>query len=104
MAATYSQLGIIAGHPDFQGRVNVGMSNCASTIYGESATTPGHANRAAFSTKVLNGNFSLTAAVWGVLSNNNIQAEADPTLPGDGIKDTDILSAIYAVWDCMAGA
>jgi hypothetical protein len=104
MAASYSQLGEVCSHPDFQSRVNVAMNSCALSVYDEASTTAGHAARAAFATKVMNGTYNLPAACFAIVSGSTIANEADPTLPGDGVKDADILTEVYTVWDCLSGA
>jgi len=104
MAATFSQLGEIAGHPDFIRRVNVAMNNAALNVYNESSTTPGHQARASFATKVVNGQYNLEAAVYGILTGTAIINEANPAIPGDGIADADISTEVAAAWNVFAGA
>lgn len=104
MAASYAQLGDIAGQPEFRRRVNVGMSTAATAIYNEASTVTGHVARAAYATKVTNGNFNLDAAVWLVLSDPTVQSNAVTNVPGNGITDAAIENAISADWNCMAGA
>jgi hypothetical protein len=64
----------------------------------------GHAARAAFATKVLNGNFVLYNACLGVLVNASIQAEATPALVGNSIPDADIQFQVNSIWNALAGA
>jgi len=104
MAATFSALGVIAGHPDFIARVNVAMNNAAISIYNEATTTVGHTARAAYATKVVNGQYNLQAAVYAILTGTTIINEANPSLPGDGILDTDLSTEVAAAWNVLAGA
>jgi|SRR5262249_51958670 len=104
MAATYSDLGTICEQPDFQRRVAVAMNVAAVNIYSEPGTTTGHAARAAFSTKVANGNYNLQAACFAVMQSATIQAGASPTVVGNGILDTDLQTQVNGIWNALAGA
>jgi len=104
MAATYSQLAEIATHGDFINRVNVAMNNAAVSIYNEAPTTPAHAARAAFATKVVTGQYNLLATTWAILTGTTIINEANPAAPGDGILDADISTEVAAAWNVFAGA
>lgn len=106
--ATFAQLGIIATEQEFMQRVQYAMSVAAVNVYAESPTTQGHAARAALAVRVLNGNFALVSACYGVLTNSTIAAEA--TIPSSGppagntIPDTDIQFAVNSIWNSLAGA
>jgi hypothetical protein len=63
-----------------------------------------HAARAAFATKVLNGNFVLFNACLGTLTNPTIMTEANPAIAGNGIPDTDIQFQVNSIWNALAGA
>lgn len=108
--ASFSQLGqIVYGSSaplstEFQQRVNYAMSVAAVAVYSESTGTTGHAIRAAFATRVLNGNFNLVAACFAVLTNPTIAAEAVPGQSGNNIPDADIQFAINSIWNALAGA
>lgn len=104
MAATYSTLGTIATQPDFQNRVNVAMQTAALAVYNESGTVTGHAARAAFASKVANGNFNLVAACFSVLTGTAVGANAVVGTSGNGILDSDIQNQVNAAWNCFAGA
>jgi hypothetical protein len=101
---TYSTLGQITNQPDFQNRVAIAMASAANNIYSEVGTTPGHAARAVFATKVLTGNYNLAAACLSVLVNASIQAEANASSSGNGIPDTDIQFQVNSMWNALAGA
>lgn len=102
--ATLSVLGQIAGQPDFINRIAVSMSAAAIAIYNEGTGVTGHVARAAFATKVLNGTYSLSAAVLGVLASATIQGEAVVNVAGNAIADADINNQISAMWNALAGA
>jgi hypothetical protein len=107
MAATFSQLAGIATQGTFQLRVKLSMLSTAVAVYTELGTTPGHAARAIFATKVLlNQGFDLSTVAFMVLTaSGNIAANANAaTLPDYGIADNDINSQISAAWNAMAGA
>lgn len=104
MAATFSQLGQIASQPDFQNRVAIAMMNTAIAVYNEGSGVTGHAARALYATKVLNGNYALTQAIEGVLTSSTIIAEATVATAGNGIADADISNQISAMWNALAGA
>jgi hypothetical protein len=109
--ATFAQLGqLVTQNPtEFQSRVNYAMCVAAINVYAEGTGVTGHAARAAFSTRVLTGNFNLIGACFAVLTNPTISAEA--TLPaqgqppnGNGIPDSDIQFAVNSIWNALAGA
>ena len=103
VAATYSQLGTIAGQQDFQNRVGIAMNSAAVAVYYEASTVTGHAARAAYANKVLNGTYNLAAATLAVLVNSTIMAEATTT-PPNSIADTDIQFQVNSIWNALAGA
>lgn len=103
--ANYVDLGSIATRSDFQSRVAYAMGIAATNVYSEVNTTPGHANRALFATKVANGNYNLPSAALMVLGNSSIGAEANiSTANGYAIPDSDIQFAVNSLWNVMAGA
>lgn len=104
MMATYSILGQIANQPDFQSRVAIAMNSAAVSVYSEVGTTTGHAARALYATKVLTGNYSLSAACLGVLVNSTIQGEATVATAGNSIPDSDIQFQVNSIWNALAGA
>lgn len=105
MAATFSDLGTISKDSNFLSRVGYAMAVAAVNVYAESTGTAGHAARVAFATKVLNGQFNLTSASIGVLTNSTIAAGANvATTPGFAILDSDIQFAVNSLWTALAGA
>lgn len=102
--ATYSQLGQLALTADFQSRVGYAMNVAAEAVYTEVNTVTGHAARAAYATKVVNGNYSLAAACLLVLTNSTIAAEASLTTAGNSVPDSDIQFSVNSVWNTLAGA
>lgn len=106
--ATFAQLGLIVQEPEFQQRVQYAMSVAAVNVYAEGSGVTGHAARAALAICVLNGNFNLSGACYGVLTNSTIAAEA--TIPASGppagntIPDADIQFAVNSIWNVLAGA
>lgn len=101
--ATYSTLGFIATLTDLQNRVGIAMSSAAVAIYNESNTVTGHTARAAYATKVLNGNYNLPAVCLAVLINSTIQSEAQ-NIAGNNILDSDIQFQVNSIWNALAGA
>jgi hypothetical protein len=102
--ANYSDIGIIAEQHDFKRRVAYALTVASVAAYNEAGTVPGHAARAAYATKVLNGDFSLDGAVLGVLSNPTIAAEGQSAPAGNSIPDADIQFAINSIFSALAGA
>lgn len=104
MAASYSDMGSICQQPDFLRRVAIAMNIAAVNIYSESSTITGHAARAAFATKVVNGNYSLGSACFAVMQSTAIQNSASLTIAGNGILDSDLQTQINGIWNALAGA
>jgi hypothetical protein len=106
MAATFTQLSKIATDSGFMLRVKLGMLSTALAVYNEASTTPGHPARAAFATKaLLNQGYDLQTVALMVSDSAAIIAVANAsTLPDFGITDQNILDAISAAWNAMAGA
>jgi hypothetical protein len=105
MAATYNQLGQIANASQFQSRIKYAMNVAAASVYSEVNTTPGHAARALYATKVTAGNYSVIDAAYTVLGNSTIAAEAVyATQPDFAIPDTDIQFSVNSLWNLFAGA
>lgn len=105
MAATYNQLAKIANTLEFQGRIKYAMNVAAAAVYSEVNTTPGHAARAVYATKVAAGTYSITDATYAVLGNATIAAEAVyATQPDFAIPDTDIQFSVNSLWNLFAGA
>lgn len=102
--ASYSVLGQIATQPDFQNRVAFAMNSAAVSVYNEAGSTTGHVARALYATKVLTGQYSLSAACLGVLVNSTIQGEAVQNTVGNAIPDSDIQFQVNSIWNALAGA
>lgn len=103
--ATFSQLGQIAPTVNFANRVRIAMQTAAAAVYSEVNTTPGHAARVAYATKVANGTYNLGEACFLVLTNSTIAAEAVvTTTPDNAIPDADIQFAVNSFWNLLAGA
>lgn len=89
----------------FEQRCKFAMISAAINIYNEVGATPGHPARASFATKVLlNTGYDLNTVALAVLSNFQVQADANPAVQGFGITDTDISNAVASFWNVMAGA
>ncbi len=104
MPASYSDMGAICSQPDFPRRVAVAMGIAAVAIYSEVSTTPGHPARAAYATKVANGNYNLASVCFAVMQSTNIQNTATLSTVGNGISDTDIQTEVNGIWNALAGA
>lgn len=103
--ATYAQLGALATQNEFRSRVSYAMSSAAISVYAEAGTVAGHAQRALYATKVVNGTYDLSSACLAVLTNASIAAEALLTTnPGNAIPDADIQFAVNSIWNALAGA
>ena len=103
--ATFSDIAKIAQNSDFQSRTAYALTVAAIAAYNEAPSTAGHAQRAAFAIRVLQGSFSTLAVATVVLTNPTIAAEADvATVPGFAIPDADIQFAINSIYNALAGA
>ncbi len=100
----YSDLVQIAGNSAFQDRVKFALCSAAVSVYNELSSTTGHAQRVAFATGIIQGNYNLAPAAMAVLTNTTIASEATMATPGFGIPDTDIQFAINSVWNALANA
>jgi hypothetical protein len=74
--------------------VTMALMNQAVSVYTEAGTTPGHAARAAFATKVLTGQANLTALIQAIC------AQGVTTSSTDAAIDT----AVDSLWSALAGA
>lgn len=102
--ATFSQIANIANQTDFRNRVGYALSVASVSVYAEAGTTTGHAARAAYASKVLNGSFDLSGVVLGVLTNSTIASGAAQDVPGNSIADGDIQFAVNSIFSALAGA
>lgn len=103
MAANFAQLAQIAASQEFQQRVSYAMNVAAANVYAEAGTVPSHSARAAYSIKVANGNYNLSAAALAVLTNATIGAEAVNGVAGNAIPDGDIQFSVNSLWNMLAG-
>lgn len=103
--ATFTGCAQISWQSDFQQRVGYALNVAAINAYNEVGTTPGHALRAVFATKVLNGDYNLQAITLAVLTNSTIASEGNSAVqPGNSIPDGDIQFAINSIFSALAGA
>lgn len=120
-----STTGIVVGNPVFD-LTTAGVIPAGATVLSLTATTvtisanvtgtgvlvgdsiafiSGHVPRAAYAHNVAIGNFDLIGAVFAVLSNSTIAAEAVVTTQPDfAIPDSDIQFAVNSIWNLLAGA
>lgn len=104
LADTFSDLGQVAKQADFQARVAYALNVAAVAAYNEAGTVAGHAARAAYATKVLNGQADIPAVALAVLTNSTIAAEANSAAAGNSIPDSDIQFSINSLFSALAGA
>lgn len=105
MAWTYTQIyngthdgGAVANVVNQQ--MTAAVADVAATVYAEAGGTPGHAARALYATKVVNAGAEGTARTMAIsiaLAASAASAAFPPT-------DTDIRTAVLAVWNLFAGA
>lgn len=105
MAVPYSQLAALLDNPVFLNRVKIAMNKAAAAVYNEAPAASNHATRASFSTKVmLNQGYDLRTTAASVLASLvgsatfNIAAQ-----PDFGVADSDIDTALSAIWNALAG-
>ena len=96
MATTYEQQYLsIQNDNKFLGRITASAVQAAIAIYGEVNTTPGHAQRALYATKVMASPDGYARSIaWSVVS--------DPTIDSTA-SDAAIFSRLGAVWNVLAG-
>lgn len=91
----------------FSARVMMTFFKLASTVAGEAANTPNHANRLAFAQKLIKGadNPRLMAAQV-IADNSTIASQIDgaPLSLGSNISDADLLTACTASYNTRANA
>lgn len=104
MTASYADLGQIAQQTEFLNRVRCALFQAAIAAYNEGSGATGHAARAAFATKVLNGQYDLSAASNAVLTNSTIISEAIANQSGNGVPDSDLQFVMNSVYNGLAGA
>lgn len=103
--ANFTGCAQIAWQADFQQRIGYALNVAAINAYNEAGTVTGHAARAAYATKVLNGEYNLFAVSLAVLTNSTIAAEGNSaSQPGNAIPDGDIQFAINSIFSALAGA
>lgn len=105
MAWTYSQInnGLHDGGTtaaNIRAQIAVAVADVAQVVYNEVGSTTGHAARAAYATKVVNAGAESVGTVMATsvaLAASAAGAAFPPT-------DTDIKTAVQAVWNLFAGA
>lgn len=102
MAASFSDLGVIAENGDFQARVNHAMMTAAVAVAAEGAVA-NHAMRLAYAVSIFNGSYNKIQAAAAILTNTTIAAEAQLAPAGFGIPDGDIQFAANSVFSALAG-
>lgn len=101
--ANYIGLGQIAQQSEFQNRVRYALFLAAGNAFTEDGGTPNHATRAAFASKVFNGQYDLLSAAMGVLTNPTIASGADAAISGNGISDGDLQFSMNSIYETLAG-
>lgn len=101
--ANYSDLAQIALQSDFQNRVRYSLYVAAVNVHAEDAGTASHTARLAFSNKVLSGAYDLASAVFAVLTNSTIAAEATASGSGNSVPDGDLQFTMNSVYNGLAG-
>jgi hypothetical protein len=91
--------GAVRNDMDLAGRVEYALMVAAVNIMAEVNTTPSHATRVIYATKVLTGTASIRSAVLAVLTNATIAADATSA----SILDSDIQFAVNSVFNALAG-
>lgn len=102
--ASYSDIAIAATSNDLRRRVEYALTIAALNVYAEGKATAAHQARAAYATKVLNGDYNLNAAVLGVLTDKNIAAEADSSTADNSVSDGMMQFAVNSIFNALAGA
>lgn len=103
--ANFTGCAQISWQADFQQRVGYALNVAAINAYNEVGTVTGHAARAIFATKVLNGQYNLEAMALAVLTNSTIATEGNSAVqPGNSIPDSDIQFAVNSIFSALAGA
>lgn len=91
---TYQSAGDAVGSPSYQQRAQAAWMNNAESVYNEVGTTPNHAVRAQFATKVLTGQVPVMNLLWAVAGQGATPSSTDAQL------DT----IIGSIWNALAGA
>lgn len=82
----------------FRGQCLYALQVAAVNVMAESGATPGHAQRVAYATIVLNGAINSYQVALAVLTNPTIANEV-----AAGIPDSDIQYAINSLFSALAG-
>lgn len=102
--ATYSDIAVAATSSDLRRRVEYALTIAAVNVYAEGTTVPAHTARAAYATKVLNGQYDLHGAVLGILTNPTIAAAASSATADNSVSDGNMQFAINSIFSALAGA
>lgn len=82
-------------NPTVQAQVSLALYAAAANVYSEVNTTPGHAARAAFATKLTTGQQSLTPLILATIAFASLTVVS---------PDTAVNNAVAALWSMFAGA
>lgn len=99
---SYAIIGSVANSPNFQHRVDYAMMVAAINVAAEGAVA-NHATRLAYAQKIFDGSYQVQRAVYAILTNASIAAEANETDSNNGIPDGDIQFAANSVFNALAG-
>ena len=92
-----SELAELAVRPEFQARVRLIAVRVALEVIGEDLLTVNHANRAAFSAKILDGSYRSDRLALAVVTRPQI------TQDREGVTDAEIRMALLSVWNAFSG-
>jgi hypothetical protein len=93
-----------ASEPTFYTRVAFIALKAAQNVANEDPATPNHANRAAYSGRVLTGNDKALLIALHIAASNGTIATALETEGGEAVPDGDIEFAMGQIWDSRANA
>jgi hypothetical protein len=91
--------GTVRNDDHFAGRVEYCLYVAAVNIMAEVNTTPSHAARVTYATKVLSGQASIRPVVEAVLTNSTIASAVDAA----SVPDGDIQFAVNSLFNALAG-
>jgi hypothetical protein len=91
--------GTVRNDDHFAGRVEYCLYVAAVNIMAEVNTTPSHAARVTYATKVLSGQASIRSAELAVLTNPTIASAVDSS----SVPDGDIQFAVNSLFNALAG-
>lgn len=101
-SATYTQQAALAVDGVFQGQVLVAMLQTSANVMTENVTIAGHAQRAAFATRVIQ-NPSIWNPIVAVLLASQSNNPMTPLTVPSTVADTLVQTAMDAQWSNIAG-